>query len=91
MAEGLGSGRGLWEVSALRASVQALQVLPTGHINPGAVGWRTGLGGSVPAGMGRFETGKVPVVWFSVLFLYLSGRVRNLISITSDCGVQLNI
>jgi hypothetical protein len=39
-------------------------------------------GGSVPVGMGRFETGKVRVVWFSVLFLYFLGLVRDLISIT---------
>ena len=55
---------------------------PLGHINPGAIGWRAGLGSSVPVGMGRFETGKVQAVQLSVLFLYLSGLVRNLIPIT---------
>jgi len=59
-------------------------LLPHDHINPGAIGWHTGLGGSVPVGMGLFETRKVPVVWFPVLFLYFSGFVRNLISITSN-------
>ena len=82
MVEGLGRNRRLWEVSALSASVRLQWWLPLGHINPGAIGWRTGLGGSVPIGMGRFETGKVPVVWFPVLFLYCSGLVWNLIFIT---------
>lgn len=67
----------LWEVSALSASVRLQWLLPLGHINPGAIGGCIGLGGSVPVGMGRFETGKVPVVWLTVLFLYLSGLVRN--------------
>ena len=80
--EGLVSVRGLWEVPALSASVRVQRLRPLGHINPGAIGWHAGLGGSVPVGMGRFETGKVPVVWFPVLFLYCSGLVRNLISIT---------
>jgi len=53
-----------------------------GHINPGAIGWCTGPGGSVPVGVGQLQTGKVPVVWFPVLFLYFSSFVRNLISIT---------
>jgi len=57
--EGLGHGRGLWEVSALSASVRLQWLLPLGHINPGAIGWHAGLGGSVPVGMGPFETGKV--------------------------------
>jgi len=43
----------------LSASVLVQQLRPLGHINPGAIGWCTGLGGSVPVGMGRFETGKV--------------------------------
>ena len=55
---------------------------PLGRINPGAIGWRAGLGGSVPVGMGPFETGRVQAVWFSAFFLYCSGLVRNLISIT---------
>ena len=63
----------LWEVSALRASVLVQRLCLLGHINPGAIGWCTGLGGSVPVGMGRFETGRVQSVWFSVLFLYFIG------------------
>lgn len=51
-----------------------------GRINPGVVGCRTGTGGSVPVGMGRFETGKVQAIWFPVFFIYFSGLVRNLIS-----------
>jgi len=50
---------------------------PLSHINPGAIGWHAGLGGSMPVGMGRFETGKVQAVWFSAFFLYLSGLVWN--------------
>ena len=72
----------LWEVSVLSASVVGQWLRPLGHINPDAISWRAGLGGSVPVGMGQFETGKVPVVWFPVLFLYFSGFVRDLISIT---------
>ena len=59
-----------------------LVVRPLGHINPGAIGWHAGPGGSMPVGMGRFETGKVQAVWFSAIFLYLLGLVRNLIPIT---------
>lgn len=62
--------------------IQRLRLL--GHINPGALGWRTGLGGSVPVGMGQFETGKVQGVWFPVFFLCFLDLVRNLISITSN-------
>lgn len=61
----------LWEVSALSASVLVQQLRPLGHINPGAIGWHAGLGGSVPVGMGQFETGKVQGVWFPAFFLYL--------------------
>jgi len=35
-------------------------------------------------GVGQLETGKVPVVWFPVLFRYFSGFVWNLIYITSN-------
>jgi len=69
----LGSNRGLWEVSALSASVRLQWLLPLGHINPGAIGWHAGLGGSVPVGTGRFETGKVQAVWFSSIFPLLFG------------------
>jgi len=68
----------------LSASVRVQRLRPHGHINLGAIGWHAGLGGSVPVGMGQFETGKVQAVWFPVLFLYFLGRVRNLISITSN-------
>jgi len=54
----------LWEVSALSASVLVQRLCLLGHINPGAIGWCTGLGGSVPVGMGQFETGKVQVCGF---------------------------
>jgi hypothetical protein len=70
---------------ALSASALAVRLHSLGHINLGAISWRAGLGGSVPVGMGRFETGKVPAVWFPVLFLYFSVLVWNLISITSGC------
>jgi len=60
--------------------VQRLRLL--GHINPGVIGWRAGLGGSVPVGVGQFETGRVQAVWFPAFFLYLLRRVRNLICIT---------
>ena len=82
VVEGLVSVRELWEVSALSTSVLVRWLRPLGHINPGAIGWCIAPGGSVPVGMGRFETGKVQKVWFLVLFLYLLGLVRNLISIT---------
>jgi len=55
---------------------------PLGHINPGAVGWRIGFGNYEMVGVGQLETGKVQVVWFPAFFLYLSGLLWNLISIT---------
>jgi len=64
VVEGLGRNRRLWEVSALSASVRLQWWLPLGHINPGAIGWRTGLGGSVPVDMGPFETGEVQAYGF---------------------------
>ena len=66
----------------MSASVEVQWLRPHGHISPGAIGWHAGLGSSVPVGMGPFETGKVQAVWFPALFLYFSGLVRNLISIT---------
>ena len=66
----------------MSASVRVQRLSPHGHINPGAIGWCAGLGGSVPVVMGQFETGKVQAVGFSVLFLYLSDLAWNLISIT---------
>lgn len=57
-------------------------VASAGCINPGAIGWHIRLSGSVPVGMGPFETGKVQAGWFSALFLYCSSLVWNLISIT---------
>ena len=38
--EGLGSNRGLWEVSALRAPVRVQRLYLLGHIVPGAFGYR---------------------------------------------------
>jgi len=67
----------LWEVSALSASVPIQRLCLLGHINPGAIGGCTGLGGSVPVGIGQFETGKVQAVQLPVLFLYCSGLVWN--------------
>jgi len=66
----------------LSASVLVQRVRPFGHINPGAIGGCTGLGGSVPVGIGQFEIGKVQAVQLPVLFLYCSGLVWNLIPIT---------
>lgn len=57
-------------------------LLPGSHINPGAVSWRIRFGSHKMVGVGRLETGKVQATWFPVLFLYLSGLVRSLISIT---------
>ena len=48
----------------MNASVVVQRLRPLGHIDPGAIGWCTGLGGSVPVGMGQFETGKVQVRGF---------------------------
>jgi len=39
-------------------------VRPLGHINPGAIAGCAGPGGSVPVGMGQFETGKVQACGF---------------------------
>jgi len=52
-------------------------LLPLGHINPGAIGWHAGLGGSVPVGMGRLETGKMRADGYQ----YLSSIYRAL------CGI----
>jgi len=61
----------------LSASVRLQWLLPLGHINPGAVSWRIGFGNYEMVVVGQLETGKVQAVWFSALFLYLSGFVRN--------------
>ncbi|WP_093309688.1 hypothetical protein [Allopseudospirillum japonicum] len=60
----------------MSASVVVQWLRSLGHINPGAIGWHAGLGGSVPVGMGRFETGKVQAdgyQYFSSIYWALCG------------------
>jgi hypothetical protein len=69
--KGLGSSRGLWEVSALRASVPIQRLRLLGHINPGAINWHTGLAVACRLAWGSLKQGKcrrvVPSI-FPLLF-----------------------
>lgn len=57
----------------MSASVVVQRLRPHSHIDPDATGWRIGLGGSVPVGMGQFETGKVQGGMVSSIFPLLFG------------------